>query len=48
MVARLKVVVTSGNREKAIEEYEKAVKVAPDEGYTSTARQRLAELKKAG
>jgi predicted Zn-dependent protease len=38
----------TGNREKAIEEYEKAVKVAPDEGYTNTARQRLAELKKAG
>lgn len=38
----------TGNREKAVEEYEKAIKVAPDEGYTSTARQRLAELKKAG
>jgi len=37
-----------GNIEKAIEEYEKAIKIAPKESYTDTARQRLAEIKKAG
>jgi regulator of sirC expression with transglutaminase-like and TPR domain len=33
--------------QKAIEAYEQAVKVAPDDSYTNTARQRLTELKKA-
>jgi predicted Zn-dependent protease len=38
----------TGNTEKAIEEYEKAVKVAPDNSYTNIARQRLAEIREAG
>jgi hypothetical protein len=38
----------TGNTTKAIEEYEKAVEIAPDEGYTNTARQRLKQLKEAG
>ena len=33
--------------QKAIEAYQQAIQVAPDDGYTSTARQRLTELKKA-
>ncbi len=35
-----------GNTEKAIEAYEKAVKVAPKESYTNIARERLSQLKK--
>ncbi|MFC1714779.1 M48 family metalloprotease [Candidatus Poribacteria bacterium] len=37
----------TGNAMKAIEEYEKAIALAPEDGYTGTARQRLAKIKKA-
>jgi regulator of sirC expression with transglutaminase-like and TPR domain len=37
-----------GNTTKAMEEYEKAVEVAPEAEYTNTARQRLEQIKKAG
>lgn len=37
----------TGNVEKAIEEYEKAIEVAPEEAHTNIARQRLAEIRKA-
>jgi len=36
----------TGNMEKAIEEYENAIKIAPNNSYTDTARQRLAQIKK--
>jgi len=38
----------TGDTTKAIEEYEKAIEVAPEESYTNTARQRLGQIKKAG
>lgn len=38
----------TGNKEGAVQEYEMAINVAPDDSYTNIARQRLAEIKKAG
>jgi predicted Zn-dependent protease len=37
-----------GDTTKAIAAYEKAVEVAPEEDYTNTARQRLAQVKETG
>ena len=38
----------TGDMEKAVAEYEKAIEVAPDESYTNTSRQRLDKIRKAG
>ena len=35
-----------GKMEEAVGEYEKAIGVAPDDSYTNTSRQRLAEIRK--